>query len=142
MSVPPTRCRRRQPPLARSVPLSRFTSRVGGGSAFYVRLLDTFAMNQAPIEIDGARLICFAEITDAIGPTAKTTHSRGAEILGPARGLAICQFAGDSQFHLFYCDEDWTVLTDTCHMTLDEAKDQAQFEYDGISKCWRWAQAA
>ena len=28
--------RRSQPPLARSVPLSRFTSRVGGGSAFYV----------------------------------------------------------------------------------------------------------
>ena len=26
-----------QPPLALSVPLSRFTSRVGGGSAFYVR---------------------------------------------------------------------------------------------------------
>ena len=31
--------RRSQPPLARSVPLSRFTSRVGGGSAFYVRRL-------------------------------------------------------------------------------------------------------
>ena len=30
--------RRSQPPLARSVPLSRFTSRVGGGSAFFVRL--------------------------------------------------------------------------------------------------------
>jgi hypothetical protein len=29
--------RRSQPPLARSVPLSRFTSRVGGGSAFFVR---------------------------------------------------------------------------------------------------------
>src|ERR1035437_4446202 len=29
--------RRSQPPLALSVPLSRFTSRVGGGSAFYVR---------------------------------------------------------------------------------------------------------
>src|SRR5208282_4685706 len=28
------------PPLALSVPLSRFTSRVGGGSAFYVRPLD------------------------------------------------------------------------------------------------------
>jgi hypothetical protein len=28
---------RAQPPLALSVPLSRFTSRVGGGSAFYVR---------------------------------------------------------------------------------------------------------
>ena len=29
--------RRSQPPLARSVPLSRFAPRVGGGSAFYVR---------------------------------------------------------------------------------------------------------
>src|ERR1017187_858543 len=31
--------RRSQPPLALAVPLSRFTSRVGGGSAFYVRPL-------------------------------------------------------------------------------------------------------
>ena len=31
--------RRSQPPLALSVPLSRLTSRVGGGSAFYVRRL-------------------------------------------------------------------------------------------------------
>src|ERR1035438_2486093 len=29
--------RRSQPPLALSVPLSRFTPRVGGGSAFFVR---------------------------------------------------------------------------------------------------------
>ena len=29
--------RRSQPPMALAVPLSRFTSRVGGGSAFYVR---------------------------------------------------------------------------------------------------------
>ena len=32
--------RRSQPPLALSVPLPRFTSRVGGGSAFFVRPLD------------------------------------------------------------------------------------------------------
>src|SRR5271154_4973112 len=34
---------RAQPPLALAVPLSRFTSRVGGGSAFYVRLLERYA---------------------------------------------------------------------------------------------------
>src|SRR5208282_192347 len=34
--------RRSQPPLTPSVPLSRFTSRVGGGSAFYVRHLCRF----------------------------------------------------------------------------------------------------
>jgi hypothetical protein len=33
--------RRSQPPLARSVSLARFTSRVGGGSAFFVRPHDT-----------------------------------------------------------------------------------------------------
>jgi len=32
-----TGSRRSQPPLPLAVPLSRFTSRVGGGSAFYVR---------------------------------------------------------------------------------------------------------
>src|SRR5664280_178014 len=39
--------RRSQPPLALSVPLSRFTSRVGGGSAFYVRRLERSYGNQA-----------------------------------------------------------------------------------------------
>ena len=33
--------RRSQPPLALSVPLSRFTSQVGGGSAFFVRRIRT-----------------------------------------------------------------------------------------------------
>src|SRR5208282_5522405 len=35
---------RSQPPLALAVPLSRFTSQVGGGSAFFVRLLTRFAI--------------------------------------------------------------------------------------------------
>ena len=39
LNPPGLTSRRSQPPLALAVPLSRFTSRVGGGSAFYVRLL-------------------------------------------------------------------------------------------------------
>src|ERR1035437_4955472 len=37
LNPPGLTSRRSQPPLAASVPPSRFTSRVGGGSAFYVR---------------------------------------------------------------------------------------------------------
>src|ERR1039458_7070420 len=37
LNAPCLTSRRSQPPLALAVPLSRFTSRVGGGSAFYVR---------------------------------------------------------------------------------------------------------
>ena len=96
-------------------------------------------MSQPPNELDGARMICFAEVSDKIKPTGNTTHRKSGEILGPARALAICQYAGTGHFYLFYCAENWTVLTDTFHLTLDEAKDQARFEYEGISSCWRWA---
>ena len=47
MSLPSpneTASRRSQPPLALSVPLSRFTPRVGGGSAFYVSRLHTLTV--------------------------------------------------------------------------------------------------
>jgi len=57
--------RRSQPPLALSVPLSRFTSRVGGGSAFYVRPLDTPQIygfeqrdNQKPATVMGDYSLC------------------------------------------------------------------------------------
>lgn len=93
-------------------------------------------MNPPPRELNGARLLCFAEVTEAVRPTGKTIHRVDGEALGPARVLAICQYAADAQFYLFYCDSDWTVLTDTCHGRLDDAKDQAAHEYDGISKYW------
>jgi len=46
-----TASRRSQPPLALSVPLSRFTSRVGGGSAFFVR------HHYAPVNMNHSSLL-------------------------------------------------------------------------------------
>src|ERR1017187_6129082 len=43
--------RRSQPPLALSVPLSRFTSQVGGGSAFFVRRMSTTAFKTHEMSI-------------------------------------------------------------------------------------------
>lgn len=93
-------------------------------------------MNPPPRELDGARLLYFAEVTEAVRPTGKTTHRVDEQVRGPASGLAICQYAGDSQFYLFYCDADWTVITDTCHMSLDDTRHHAEFEYEGISRYW------
>ena len=45
--------RRSQPPLALSVPLSRFTSQVGGGSAFFVRPHRVFDFCRAVIRCGG-----------------------------------------------------------------------------------------
>jgi len=93
-------------------------------------------MNQPPKRLDGALLVCFAEITDAVKLTGEPTHRRHEQVLSSARALAICQYESENNYYLFYCDGNWSVLTDTWHLNLSEAKHQAEFEYAGITKCW------
>jgi hypothetical protein len=38
---------------------------------------------------------------------------------------------------LFGCDKEWHHITDTWHESLEEAKRQAEFEYEGVSATWR-----
>jgi hypothetical protein len=63
-----------QPPLALSVPLSRFTSRVGAGSAFYVRPLAHIAMKNALMIV-----LCSAVILVS-GCTSPDSHSRTMDV--------------------------------------------------------------
>jgi hypothetical protein len=94
-------------------------------------------MGEPPEELDGARVLAFAVIDGSGAPTGGTTHRIGNEILGPAAGLAIARYdAGDGSFYLFYCDPDWQVVTDTCHPTLELAREQAEYEYRGVSARW------
>jgi hypothetical protein len=51
--------------------------------------------------------------------------------------LAICQYGVDGGFSLLRCDPDWNEVTDTWHPTLEEAMDQAEFEYEGVSLTWQ-----
>jgi hypothetical protein len=37
---------------------------------------------------------------------------------------------------LFGCNAEWDSVTDTWHQTLEEAKEQAEFEYEGVSETW------
>jgi hypothetical protein len=94
-------------------------------------------MNQPPKDIDGARVVCFTEVGADVKPTAVTTHKRDGRVLGPAHCLAICRYHGESSCCLFYCNEDWTVRTDTFHLSVEDAKHQAELEYEGISRYWK-----
>jgi hypothetical protein len=61
-------------PLALAVPLSRFTSRVGGGSAFFVRRQDAHKfMTPAMQKIFGVMICLFAMIRLVSHPAAKTS---------------------------------------------------------------------
>ena len=92
-------------------------------------------MRPAPPELDGAKVIATAVVTDAVRPTGGTIHRGPDGVIPPARALAIVM--SEAAIYLFYCDSEWEVLTDTWHSSVDNAKAQAEFEYEGISKLWK-----
>jgi hypothetical protein len=86
---------------------------------------------QPPNQLDGARVVTFA-VLEGIKPSGRTIHSSQGGVLPPPRALAICQYPGESGWYLFYCDGHWNVLTDTFHVSEGEAKQQAEFEFQGV----------
>ena len=69
-------------------------------------------------------------------PTGNCRHIVPGVLEGAAGGLAIGQYAGETAYYLFGCDDAWKTLTDTRHETLEDALRQAEFEYEGVSKTW------
>ena len=94
-------------------------------------------MNPQPREIGGLRVILYSPIDQRHRFTGDCRQVVGGVAWGPAAGLAICQYDGDTAFYLFGCDADWFSVTDTWHETIEEAKSQAEFEYAGVSQTWQ-----
>jgi hypothetical protein len=86
--------------------------------------------------IGNARVICYTPIDQRHRFTGACKQVVRGELMRPMAGLAICQYAGENAFYLFGCDSDWQKATDTWHRTLEEAQQQAEFEYEGASKTW------
>lgn len=96
-------------------------------------------MKPAPAEVGGAAVLLWTPIDERHRHTGNCRQLIAGVLQGSASGLAICQFAGDWAYYLFGCDVEWNTLTDTWHQTLDDAKGQAEFEYEGVSVTWRAA---
>jgi hypothetical protein len=94
-------------------------------------------MTPAPSEVDGAKVIATAVIEGAVRPTGGTIHRGPDGVIPSASALAIVE--GEAGIYLLYCDREWQVLTDTWHVSVDNAKAQAEFEYAGISAKWKEA---
>lgn len=93
-------------------------------------------MNRAPSEIDGAKVVLYTPVDERHRHTGNCRQVVAGALMGAAAGLAICRYEGDASFYLFGCGPDWNVLTDTWHETLEDAKAQAEFEYEGVSATW------
>jgi hypothetical protein len=85
-----------------------------------------------PKELDGAKVLSYGIVSDKVEPSAATRHVAAGVELGPAAALAIARYEGREGFYLFYLDEEGAVVTDTFHDYVEEAVDQAAFEYPGL----------
>ncbi|SIN31804.1 hypothetical protein [Micromonospora cremea] len=85
-----------------------------------------------PALLDGARVEMFANLGPLRSPTGATRHSIGnfAEVV--AR-LAIARYDDAADVYLFYCRQEWEVVTDTCHSTEMDAVAQAEFEFGDVT---------
>lgn len=94
------------------------------------------AVGPPPNPLHGATLVCSTPIDQRHRHTGNCTQIRDGAVQGPASGLAIGQYPNDPGYWLFGCDADWDVISDTFHPTLEDAKDQAEYEYSGVSSTW------
>jgi hypothetical protein len=92
----------------------------------------------APEELDGAKVLKYAIVSDEVEATGATRHVAAGIELGPATALAIARYEGREGFLLFYLDRDGAVATDTFHNSVEDALRQAAFEYVGL----RWSEVA
>src|SRR5438874_677036 len=95
-------------------------------------------MKPVPKTVGTFRVVCYSPIDERHRFTAKTRQVVRGQLMGAMAGLPICQPTEAQEFYLFGCDADWNVVTDTWHQSLDEAKEQAEFEYEGVSKTWSY----
>ena len=89
-----------------------------------------------PAQIGQADLIAYLVITEDHKRTGNTEHIVDGLPTEDFYGLAICKYKDDPGYYLFYCDASWETITDTYHDTVEDAKDQAAFEYSDTEKDW------
>ena len=69
-------------------------------------------------------------------PTRKTKHYEGSKELQQPYKLQIVQYEQDTGFYLFYLDYGDELITDTYHMSVEDAMAQAEWEYNVTKDEW------
>jgi len=90
---------------------------------------------EKPKFIGDAKVLLYSAVDGRHKPTGACEHEVSGEKMGKAKWAAICNHESDNGYYLFFCYKAG-VLSDTYHENLVEAKEQAEFEYEGISSTW------
>jgi hypothetical protein len=85
------------------------------------------------------KILLKVTLTEKYQPTGRTVHRRDGALIRVPSALAIAQLAGDPGFYLYYFDSNGKELTDTYHLTIEQAQKQASFEFGVEESDWRSA---
>jgi hypothetical protein len=94
-------------------------------------------MTPPPHEIGGNRVVSYAIFGPIVSPTGMTRHLVDGKFMSFVAGLAICRDEGETRYSLCYCNEDWKVLAASSHRSIEEARQEAEFESDGVVPNWQ-----
>ena len=89
-----------------------------------------------PDKIDNADLITYVILSDNQTRTGFTRHYTEGELIENFYSLSICKYPDVKGYYLFYCDSSWDAITDTYHDTLEDAIEQAEFEFTNTKNNW------
>jgi len=106
-------------------------------AAHLIVKLQTIRMEQPPRIIDSAFVKAFAVLDSTVTFKSRTYVYFDGKQVGQVPALAICQYVGEAEFLMFYCNEDWKVLGISAFETLEAAMNRAEIEYEGVSKKWQ-----
>lgn len=68
--------------------------------------------------------------------TGKTRHYVGGKLVEDIDKLQIAYYPENAGFYLFYLNEGGEIITDTFHDTIEDAQDQAFYEFTTSQEEW------
>ncbi|MBT8141914.1 MAG: hypothetical protein HKN88_10160 [Gammaproteobacteria bacterium] len=93
---------------------------------------------QIPEKIGSLEIMLSAIIDESCIHTSNCTHEIDGKVMGKAKWAAITKTDLQGYCYLFMCYSD-NKLSDSAHESVEEAKEQAEWEYEGITKNWQSA---
>jgi hypothetical protein len=88
-------------------------------------------MTEPPAFLDRARVLYFASLV-GVDPSGLTQHIVNGEPTADFAAVAIARYEGEEKAYVFYCDNDWNVVTDMLYRNPQQCIDRAHAEYPGI----------
>lgn len=87
-------------------------------------------------KIDGAEVILWTPIDSRHRATGACQHFHEGQLAGAVSWVAICRYDKAQECYLFRYHPNIDRYSDTFHNSIEDAKQQAEFEYEGVSKTW------